>query len=416
MNVALFISRRLRLTPGDKRRSSTNVVIAVAGIACAVAVMLLSIGIVLGFKNAIRQKVAGFEAAISVEPARNVSGDALLPIRDSEVIAGAIEESVPGATVTPSVRHAGILKTDEDFLGVVFRSISYSDNAEAANRFVKDMLADGNMPADSAREVLISAPQAAKLRIGIGDRIYAYFFVNGALKARRYTVSGLFRSNFGDYDELAVYLPLEELQGVCGLESDEGLRLDLGNVAEDEVKHASERLQQALNKSYAFGELQEPLVVDTVLRSGAMYYNWLGLLDTNVVVILILMGCVSGFTLISSVFILILERVRMIGQLKSLGATDSLIRRVFILLGGRIVLIGLAIGNIVALGLLLTQQLWHYIPLDPQAYYLSYVPVEISWWQVAALDFGVIAVAALLMLIPAAVVSRISPAKTMRFE
>ena len=147
-----------------------------------------------------------------------------------------------------------------------------------------------------------------------------------------------------------------------------------------------------------------------------MYYNWLGLLDTNVVVILILMGCVSGFTLISSVFILILERVRMIGQLKSLGADNGLIRRIFVLLGGRIVLIGLLIGNLLALGLLLTQQAWHYIPLDPEAYYLSYVPVEINWLQVALVDAGVVAISALLMLIPASTVARISPAKTMRFE
>lgn len=413
MNVALFISRKLRLTPGEGRRTSTNVVIAVAGIACAVAVMLQSVGIVLGFKNAIRQKVSGFESAISIEPARNVSGDAMLPVSLTPTIRAAIAEAAPEARAYPAIRHAGILKTDTDFSGVMARSLPY-DGDEL--RFVSEMLVGGELPSDSARQILISEPQAKRLKLEVGDKIYSYFFVNGALKARRYTISGLFRSNFGDYDNLAVYLPLSELQGICGLGDGEGLRLELSGIEEDEISPVSERLQQELNRAYAFGELPEPMVVDTRLRSGVMYYNWLGLLDTNVVVILILMGCVSGFTLISSVFILILERVRMIGQLKSLGADNRLIRRIFVLLGGRIVLIGLLIGNLLALGLLLTQQAWHYIPLDPEAYYLSYVPVEINWLQVALVDAGVVALSALLMLIPASTVARISPAKTMRFE
>lgn len=413
MNVALFLSRRLRLTPGDTNRPSTNVVIAVAGIACAAAVMLLSLSVVLGFKDAIRAKVAGFEAAVTVEPAANVSGDASRPIEIDGTVRQAIAETVPAAEASLSARHAGILKTDDDFLGVMFRDVPQT---ESGRRFVLDNIVSGALPADSARELLISEPRASKLRLAPGDKLFAYFFVDGALKARRYTISGTFRSNFGDYDDLVAYLPLAELQGVCGFTEGQGLRVELNGIKEDDVSRSAERLQQELNRAYAFGEIEEPMVVDTVLRSGAMYYNWLGLLDTNVVVILILMGCVSGFTLISSVFILILERVRMIGQLKSFGATDGLIRRVFILLGGRIVLIGLIAGNILALGALLCQQAWHIIPLDPQAYYLSYVPVRVSWCEVALLNLGVIAVSALLMLLPSAVIARISPAKTLRFE
>ncbi len=413
MNVALFLSRRLRLTPGENRRPSTNVVIAVAGIACATAVMLLSLCVVLGFKDAIRGKIAGFEPAITIEPASNVSGDAMRPVSIDSVINATVSAMVPDAAASLAARHAGILKTDDDFLGVMFRELPQS---VLSREFVKENLVSGALPSDSSHQVLLSEPQATKLKIAIGDKVFAYFFVNGALKARRFVVSGLFRSNFGDYDELVAFLPVGELQGVCGLAHDQGSRIAVSGVPEAEISRAAERLQQAFNKSYAFGEIDEPLVVDTILRSGAMYYNWLGLLDTNIVVILILMGCVSGFTLISSVFILILERVRMIGQLKSLGATDRLIRRIFILLGGRIVLIGLIIGNAVALIALLCQQTWHLIPLDPQAYYLNYVPVRISWGQVGILNLCVIAASGILMSLPSAVIARISPAKTIRFE
>ncbi len=413
MNVAFFISRRLRLTPGDDRRVSTNVAIAVAGIACAVAVMLLSLGIVLGFKDAIKQKVAGFEPSLSIEPASNVRGDALMPVALSSSLSSAINDAVPGAKAYPAVRHAGILKTDTDFLGVVLRSLPGNQDGED---FLRSNLVDGTLSADSSLNVVLSSVQASKLELSVGDKVYAYFFVNDGLKARRFTVGGIFQSNFGDYDELVAYLPLQDLQSICGLQANEGLRLEIDGIPEGEIKSSSELLQRAVNKVYSNCEISEPLVVDTVLRAGAMYYNWLGLLDTNVVVILLLMGCVSGFTLMSSVFILILERVRLIGQLKSLGATDALIRHIFMLLGGRIVLIGLVIGNVIALGVLLSQQAWHYLPLDPKAYYLSYVPVTINWLHVGLLNLGVIVVSALVMLLPAAVVARISPAKTIRFE
>lgn len=345
MNTALFISRRLRLGRGDKGRTATNVVIAVAGIACAAAVMLLSLGIVLGFKNAIKQKVEGFEAAVSVEPARNVSGDAMLPVSLTPELGKILREAAPGVTPTLSARHAGIVKTDNDFLGLMLRSLPEDT---LSTDFVKGMLVEGEIPTESERKLLLSTTQAAKLKLTVGDKVYVYFIVNGALKPRRYTVGGLFRSNFGDYDDLTAYLPLEELRGICGLADGEGLRVELPGIPTDSSQEVAEILQGELNRAYAFGEVTEPLIVDTSLRAGAMYYNWLGLLDTNVVVILILMGCVSGFTLISCVFILILERVRMIGQLKSMGADNSLIRRIFILLGGRIVLGGLVIGNAIA--------------------------------------------------------------------
>ncbi|MDE5836262.1 MAG: ABC transporter permease, partial [Paramuribaculum sp.] len=156
--------------------------------------------------------------------------------------------------------------------------------------------------------------------------------------------------------------------------------------------------------------------IETINTTGAMYFNWLELLDTNVVVILLLMGCVAGFTLVSCLFIIVLERVRMIGLLKALGATDGMIRRIFIYMACRLVSRGLIIGNLFALALLFAQKIWHIIPLDPEAYYLSYVPVSINLVSILALDVSVIALSFILLVLPSHIISTLSPSETMRYE
>lgn len=147
-----------------------------------------------------------------------------------------------------------------------------------------------------------------------------------------------------------------------------------------------------------------------------MYFNWLSLLDTNVVVILVLMTAISSFTLIASLIILILERVNMIGTLKMLGATNSMIRRVFILLDLKVLVKGLVVGNMIALSLILLQQHLHILPLDPESYYISFVPARITLWQVLALNGAAIVVATAIMILPSMIISRLKPATILRYE
>ncbi len=156
--------------------------------------------------------------------------------------------------------------------------------------------------------------------------------------------------------------------------------------------------------------------ITDVLETNALYFNWLDLLDTNVAVIIILMTIVSAFTLISSLFIIILERVNMIGLMKALGATNSLIRKIFIYMSERLVIRGIIIGDILAIGIILLQQHTHFLHLDPEAYYLSYVPVEFNWWYLALLNIGVIIVSCAVLIVPSAAISRMTPAKTLRYE
>lgn len=179
-------------------------------------------------------------------------------------------------------------------------------------------------------KIVISAPTAQALGLGVGDRVYSTFFIDGNVKMRRHTIAALFQSNFGEYDKTVAYASLRGIQKVAGLDSLGGNRLDIRGVQLEEIATTAERLQAGLISDAAAGRLDQYYPVDSVLRTGALYFNWLSLLDTNVTVIFILMLSVAGLTLISSLFILILERVTMIGVLRAMGATKPFIRRIFI--------------------------------------------------------------------------------------
>lgn len=407
----MFIANRLRLAPSDGGRRSPAVGIAVGGVALALVVMMASIAIVVGFQDAIRQKVAGFEASITLRPLGNYYQDEVSIVELSDVMADALREGVPDGRISLLVKQPVVLKAPENFAGIVLNGYS----ADHDFSFEQSNLIEGELPKE-ANELMISSATAAKLGIGLGERVDGCFFLDGAMKLRRFTVCGIYTSNFGEYDKLTGYVDIAMLQKLRGLEANQGDAIEIRGLQYDQIDAASLQLQQSLSRRYASCELIDGVSVATLFDSGAMYFNWLALLDANVVVILIIMSLVSGFTLISCVFILILQRVRMIGVLKSLGATNRQIRRVFILLGLRVVGLGLVIGNCVGIALLSLQAHFHLLPLDPESYYLTYVPVLLDWRHVLLLNGCAVLLAGMLLLIPASLVSRISPAKTMHYE
>jgi lipoprotein-releasing system permease protein len=380
-------------------------------VALAVIVMMASIAIVVGFQDAIRQKVAGFEASMSLHPLGNYYANESNIIELSDVMAEALHEGVPQGQVALVVKQPVVLKAPENFAGIVLQGYS----ADHDFSFEQSNLIEGELP-KASNDLVISSMTAGKLGVGLGDRVDGCFFLDGAMKLRRFTVCGIYTSNFGDYDRLTGYADISMLQKLRGLESTQGDVIEIRGLAIDEIADATQQLQKSLGARYDNRELTDGVSVATLFDSGAMYFNWLALLDANVVVILIIMSLVSGFTLISCVFILILQRVRMIGVLKSLGATNRQIRRVFMLLGLRVVGLGLLIGNCVGIALLLLQAHFHLLPLDPDSYYLTYVPVLLDWRHVLLLNAGAVVLAGMLLLIPASLVSRISPAKTMHYE
>lgn len=412
MGFEMMIARRLKLS-GEGRRPSAAVVIAVAGVALSLTVMLLSLGVVLGFKSAIREKVTGFDAHITVHPASAwATEETPLFLRESPELDRLIAQTPGLSGAEPLVEQSAMLKTDSAFQALVLHGVPVGGRSW---RFVNENLREGAMP-DNDGDIAVSAITARMLSLQPGDRIFAYFFIDGAVKARRVTVSGIYDTSFGDYDRNLAFVPVGFARSVAGASSEDASRVRIWLDDTDDIDEAARVLHSDMSEASALGHLEGAYTISTVLQTGILYFNWLDLLDTNVVVILTLMMVVAAFTLVSSLFIIILERVNMIGLLKALGATNGSITRIFVYLGQGVVAKGIALGALLGVGLLFVQWRWRLLPLDPEAYYLDYVPVEFNLALMGAVCVGVFVISWAVLLIPGRLIAGIDPASTMRYE
>lgn len=415
MKETYYIARRLRL--GEEGRNSTSVVIAICGVALSVAVMMLSIAVVSGFKSQIRGKVAGFESQVTINATHIDSDTTASGDFDYLTFGPELKTLIDGSglfsTYDLTIRQPSIIKTDNDFEGIVLYGIA--NNSKRA-QFLKDNIADEELDGLKDNEIALSSHTARALSLNKGDKVFAYFFVDGTVKARRFVVAAIYNTNFSDYDKLYAFVPLQTLQKLNGLAENQGTQVDLTCVDGEQIDDSALELQRIMMTASYSGELAGIYQLSTVTQNAMLYLNWLDLLDTNVLVILILMALVSGFTLISSLFIIILERVQTIGLLKAMGASDRQIREVFTAIGWRLVLWGMLGGNVVSLVLIGIQALFHVVPLDPESYYLSFVPVRIDVVDILLLNAAVFVVSWAMLLVPARSVAKVSPARALRYE
>ena len=414
MRIDLFIARRLRLSDNNGNHTKTSIKIATAGVVLSVIIMLITIAVTSGFKHEIINKLIGFNAPISIS-AEVLDASCSHPIvNDVEAVEKIVNGVLPNVLVEESVKLPAMLKTDESFAAVVFSG--YSDNGHID--FISDNIIAGEIPdfIKTPNKIVISSTVAEMLNVKVGDKISTCFFVAEKMRLRNFEISGIYNSGFEEYDKIIAYSSISTLKKIAGIPDGSATFLEVSGVEYGNIAATRQALQLALNSAYYDNKLAQSLEVDSIINTGAMYLNWLSLLDTNVVVILVLMTAISSFTLIASLIILILERVNMIGTLKMLGATDSVIRRVFILLDLKVLVKGLVVGNIVALLLIILQQQFQLLPLDPESYYISFVPVKIELWQVAALNLGAIVIATAVMIFPSMIISRLKPATILRYE
>lgn len=389
----LQLARRFGWKPAENRRVTPAVGVAIAGVALAMVVMLLSISIMLGFKDEVTRRIINLDDAITIHGYEST-------FRPAEILS--IIDLPDG---TEAIRHAAvpaILKTADDFLGLELRRNDDFNIADTA--------------------MVLSESSAAKLRLNIGDRVPVYFFVNDRLRVRQLTLTATYSSGFAEHDDAIGYCPPSLPAQILGFPEDEIMSLgirplpDSGYPQPAEISGQTSEIYSRLLNAYYSGQLQHSFSISNVVQADANFFNWLALLDTNVVVIISLMALVAAFTLVSSLFIIILERVRTIGLLKSLGATNSQVRRIFMFMTERLVVRGLVIGNIVGLGLIALQYFTHLVPLDAANYYVDFVPVQFSWMAILWLNLGAMVLSWLILMLPAMIVARISPAATMRYE
>ncbi len=412
VNYPFYIARRLSLSASG-RRSSPAVKVAVAAVALSIAVMLAAIAVVGGFKQEIRAKVVGFNSHLSIyavptEEAGNTL--TLTPTLRNLLLKEPYVESIALEVTVPAV-----LKTESDFKGIYLKGIGEgADTAFLSTNLIEGKVPDFTAPgADSL--MVVSRKTADELGLHIGDKVPAYFFSDD-LRVRPLRVAAITDSHFEGYDNIYIYGSLALAQQLAALSPSQGTALRVTTTDFNLVDQYSAALGNKLVKAYAEADIFTPLRVENAMVQGAAYFNWLSLLDTNVLVILILMTVVACVTLISGLLILILDKVRTIGVLRALGASEKAVRRVFVWLACKVAIIGLIAGNGLMLLVLWLQQRTHFFHLDPDSYYIDFVPVAITWQGVLTLNAAVLLIVWLSLLLPAHFISRVSPASTLRFE
>lgn len=415
MNFTVWTASRLGINTSGSR---TGIAVAIAGVALAVLVLEIALAVVTGFKHEIERKLAGFDSQITVlAPFEAGASEQTTSFEVTPELDSVVKSNLPiHASVSAAWRQPGILKTDSDFEGAVFdaRDTSGDFSFERAN------ITKGHWPDYSsdtcANHIVVSEAMASRLGLTTGDRIYSTFIIDGNVKMRRHTIAALYRSDFGDYDLKVVYCSMNLLRSVSATGDYSANRIDIRGLHEEEIDNAASQLQSAMLNEAALGRIDAYFPVSTIHQSGALYYNWLALLDTNVVVIFILMLAVAGLTLVSSLFILILERIPTIGILRALGATRAEVRVIFILLTLKVVGWGMLAGNILGIVFLSLQKTYNLVPLDPDMYYLSSMPVDISPLAIVLLNIGVVVAAFLILVVPAGMASGVSPARAAKFD
>ena len=409
MNLSIYLSQKL--SGASSRTGRTGSVIAVLGVSLALAVLEITMGIVTGFKHQITAKLEGFIAPVSISSPTDFYGartESFISLNDT--ILGPVRKLLPHSSPTPVLTQPAIIKTDNDFAAIVVNGHEYDYEPV----FESSNLVDGSWfdKNDDVNGIVISRQTASRTGLNVGDKTTLCFFVDEKIKSRPFVIKGIYDSGFGDFDRIIAYAPSPAIRAVNRLDDTMITRLEVRNLSIDEADPTA----AALSDAFAQNDPGHAYTVSSISHEGAQYLNWLDLLDTNVVVIFILMGLVGGVTLISSLFILVLDKIRAIGILRSLGASDRLVKQLFTHLSLRLVGTGLIIGNIIGLGFIFTQSRWHYISLDPEMYYLDSVPVEFSIWWLLGVNAAVILLSWAVILVPARFASKLSPVSTFRFE
>ena len=418
MNLEFFIAKRIHFSSdgGDNKRVTPPVVrIAMAGIAIGLAVMIVSVAIVVGFKKEVRNKVIGFDSHIQLTNFDNNISYESVPIAISDSLLNELSE-------TDGVRHIeifatkpGIIKTETDFHGVVMKGMNYDFDST----FFYNHLVEGQMlRIDSvtlSSQVLLSRSMSNMLRLKCGDSFFAYFVDNNnEVRVRKLSITGIYDTGFYDYDKVFVICDIKQIRRINGWNED--LASGVG-IFVDDYNRLDELTEELF---FSFIDRKDRLGNTYNIRSikdlNPMIFSWLEILDSNVIIILVLMIIVSGFTMISGLLIIILERTNMIGILKALGESNYSIRKVFLYVSLFLILKGMLWGNAIGLLLCYLQSHFEWLKLDQETYYLDSVPIDISWISLLLINIGSLAVSMIMMIAPSYLISKIEPAKSIRFE
>ena len=322
---------------------------------------------------------------------------------------------------TQGVRHVqryaytqGILKTDDDFLGVMLKGVG----SDFDSTFIHQNMVAGSIPAfsdvKSQQKILLSKAIAEKLDLKVGDRIYAYFVNEQGVRTRRFTISGIYETNLKQFDSQICFTDLYTTNKLNGWQPEQcsGAEVQVNDFEQLDAVALS-ILNKVKGKTDRYGNSYSTA---TIMEQNPQIFSWLDLMDLNVWIILALMVSVAGVTMISGLLIIILERTQMIGIMKAMGTKNAQIRQIFLWFATFIIGKGLLWGNLVGLGLVFLQKYTGLVTLDPKTYYVSTVPVELNVLLILALNLATLLICVFVLIAPSYLISHIHPAKTMHYE
>ncbi len=416
MNTEFFIARRIYFIKGEEKKVSPPAIrIAMASIAIGLAVMVLSVAIIIGFKQEVRKKIIGFGSHIQVTDfSSNNSYESFPIIISDSIIDNVILKNPNVAHVQLYATKPGILKTDEDFMGIVLKGVGPDYNWD----FFKQNLIKGSVPQYSndstSTSVIISQIMSRKMNLDVNDSFLSFFILNDRIRPRKFHITGIYETNFSEYDKIFVLSDIKQVRRLNQWEPDQV------SGAEILVKDYNALDQTAESIYYEMSTLKDPngnsFLTQSIKQLRPEIFSWLAILDTNVVVIIVLMLAVAGFSMILGLLIIILERINMIGILKVLGESNTSIRKIFLYISSFIISKGLFWGNLIGIGICLIQKYFNIIKLDPTSYYVSAVPIELNIWHVIIINIGTLLLSLLMLVGPSYLVARISPNKSIRFD
>lgn len=409
----------MRNNEGKKNISGSLVNVAVFGITLCIAVMIIAVAILFGFKKEIRNKIVGFGGNIQIVNYDANSSYETQPVNRNQDFLPKLKQTSGVTHVQEFAIKAGIIKTKSDVQGVVLKGVG-SDFDWA---FFKKNLVEGSTfnVVDSAKSnsIIISKYLSNLLKLKVNDDFLVYFIPKqGASqefpKARKFKISGIYETSVEEMDKIFVICDIGHIQKLNKWDENQVSGFEVYIKDFDDVDHMKEEVNDVVG--YGMSENGSFLRVQSIKEKYPQIFDWLDLQDMNVVIILILMLAVSGFNMISGLLILILDRTNMIGILKALGASSKNVRQIFILESGFLIMKGLLWGNIFGIGLCLAQKYFGLFKLDAATYYLSQVPIDLNIWYLLALNIGTIVVTILMQILPSLIIARLSPAETIKYS
>lgn len=406
MNFPYFVSQRIR-KPDANSFSSTVTKIGVGSIAVGLSLMIISFGVLFGFKDAIKQKLFSLSGHIKVVTfSDNQSVEDAYPISNDNSF-------YKNHSSIPEIKHfqavatkSGILKTQDEILGVIAKGIGQDFDFETFSENIIEGNTISFTDSSYSKEILISKIISNKLRLRVGDNVIIYF-LNNPDRPRKLSVKGIYETSLEEFDKNLIITDLRLLQKIAGWGKDSVGSYEIVVKDFEQLRNSAKIIQE---------KIPADMRMTTVVDQNMALFDWLGMLDRNMVIFLPLIAFVAAFNMISILLVLMLERTPMIGLLKALGSPNWQIRKIFLWNGISMITKGLVLGNVIGIGLCSIQKYFKLIPLDSSNYYMNYVPITLDWTVILLLNLATLALVTSLLTIPTFVITRIQPVKAIAFR